>query len=184
MLKAGVRAAMDCAVEGSRGLLDGAEPGRFVSGLAHDLGKRTKRKLEVSFLLRGAGNWCRAVAVVWQTAGWRAAVWLAGGTGSLAEVTSLCACRPATAAAPAAAAAACRRARPACRGDHAQRGGAGLPFAAGGGRGGLPGGRSAGGDHVCAVSVPLAQPGWRGRGVKFCRRRSQGVGMPCWLLLA
>lgn len=43
MLKAGVRAAMDCAVEGSRGLLDGAEPGRFVSGLAHDLGKRTKR---------------------------------------------------------------------------------------------------------------------------------------------
>lgn len=42
MLRTGVRASMESAMEGSRGLLTGVEPARFVSGLAHDLGEESR----------------------------------------------------------------------------------------------------------------------------------------------
>ena len=45
MLRAGVRAAMECAMEGNWALLDGQEPARFACGLAHALGERPPHPL-------------------------------------------------------------------------------------------------------------------------------------------
>lgn len=48
MLRTGVRASMESAMEGSRGLLTGVEPARFVSGLAHDLGVPDTRAVTIT----------------------------------------------------------------------------------------------------------------------------------------